>query len=130
MWDWSVTRIPEPSDGEAMKERERRKKAKDKEKKKRQKEKKKKEKEQAEISKKAVEEEESEKIRQEKFKREKVHLNSNATGERQCDLCGCEVRYSKDLFRRDEWKYCKTECLQKHRREIMAKAAERRFGGT
>ncbi|GMH88541.1 hypothetical protein TrVE_jg6990 [Triparma verrucosa] len=130
MWDWSVTRIPEPTDGEVLKERERRKKVKDKEKKKRQKEKKKKEKEQAEISKKAKESEESEKIRLEKFKREKVHLNTSATGERQCDFCGCEVRYSKDLFRRDEWKYCKTECLQKHRREIMAKAAERRFGGT
>ena len=108
-----------------------RKKEKEKVKKKRQKEKKKKENEEGEAARGAAEQLEKERVAQvlslENAKRVRAGLGTKVDGA--CDFCGTVVRRSKDMFRRLEWAYCKTECVQKHQREMAANAAMKRMGG-
>jgi hypothetical protein len=49
-----------------------------------------------------------------------------------CDFCQTVVkgRKRKDMFSRLEYAYCSAECVQKHKRELMAAAAISRFGGS
>lgn len=48
-----------------------------------------------------------------------------------CDFCQTVVkgRKRKDMFSRLEYVYCSADCVQKHKRELMAAAAQARFGG-
>mmetsp|Transcript_22623 Transcript_22623/g.62974 ORF Transcript_22623/g.62974 Transcript_22623/m.62974 type:complete len:275 (+) Transcript_22623:175-999(+) len=56
---------------------------------------------------------------------------SAAPSKNACDFCHTVCRgrnASKNMFRRLEYKYCSTECVNKHKRELMAAAAMARFG--
>jgi len=116
------------SDLEAKKQREAEKKRR---KKARQKEKKDKDKaaaQEAEMRRKADEE-----ARQavEESKRVRDGLSAKPTGANVCDYCHkvCKGRNaSKNMFLRLNYKYCSTECVNKHKRELMAAAAMARFG--
>lgn len=46
-----------------------------------------------------------------------------------CDFCKkeCKGRKRKMMLKRLEYSYCSTECVQKHKRDLMAKAAMDRF---
>lgn len=46
-----------------------------------------------------------------------------------CDFCQTEVKGRKrqQMLQRLDYKYCSTDCVQKHKRELMAKAAMERF---
>lgn len=48
-----------------------------------------------------------------------------------CDFCQtvCQGRKRAQMFKRLEYSYCSTECVLKHRRELMAAAATARMGG-
>lgn len=64
-------------------------------------------------------------------KRIRDGLSAKPTGANVCDFCQkvCKGRNaSKNMFRRLDYKYCGTECVNKHKRELMAAAAMARFG--
>ena len=115
-------------DLEAKKEREvekkRRKKA-------RQKEKKAKDRAAAMEAKKTHAAEEEAKQATVEAKRVRDGLSAKPTGANVCDFCGkvCKGRMaSKNMFRRLEYKYCSAECVNNHKRELVAAAAMARFG--
>ncbi len=117
-------------DLEAKKEREAEKKRR---KKARQKEKKAKARAAAEEAEKLKAAEEEAKQAQVEAKRARDGLSAKPTGENVCDFCGkvCKGRNAaKNMFRRLEYKYCSTECVNKHKRELMAAAAMARFGAS
>ena len=117
-------------DLEAKKEREAEKKRR---KKARQKEKKAKARAAAEEGEKLKAAEEDAKQAQVEAKRVRDGLAAKPTGENVCDFCGkvCKGRNAaKNMFRRLEYKYCSTECVNKHKRELMAAAAMARFGAS
>jgi ankyrin repeat protein len=49
-----------------------------------------------------------------------------------CDFCQkqCQGKQRAQMFKRLSYSYCSTECVQKHKRELMAAAATARFSGT
>mmetsp|Transcript_20486 Transcript_20486/g.42788 ORF Transcript_20486/g.42788 Transcript_20486/m.42788 type:complete len:702 (+) Transcript_20486:149-2254(+) len=116
-------------DLEAKKEKEREKKRRQKA---RQKEKKAKARAAAQEAEKTRVTEEETKKAAEEAKRVRDGLSAKPTGPNVCDFCGkvCKGRNaSKNMFRRLDYKYCSTECVTKHKRELMAAAAMARFGG-
>ena len=86
----------------------------------------------------AAEEAEKQRIADEKSKQLIVEakrlrdgLSAKPTGANVCDFCHkiCKGRNAaKNMFRRLDYKYCGTECVNKHKRELMAAAALARFG--
>merc|ERR1712137_401660 len=65
-------------------------------------------------------------------KRVRDGLSAKPTGANVCDFCNkvCKGRNgSKNMFQRLEYKYCSVDCVNKHKRELMAAAAMARFGG-
>jgi hypothetical protein len=67
----------------------------------------------------------------EEAKRARDGLAAKPTGANACDYCQkvCKGRNaSKNMFRRMAYKYCSTECVNTHKRELMAAAAMARFG--
>lgn len=46
-----------------------------------------------------------------------------------CDYCQKHVRRRDQFFRRLDYKYCCTDCVNQHKRELMAAAALNRLGG-
>lgn len=116
-------------DLEAKKEREAEKKRR---KKARQKEKKAKQRAVAEEAEKLRAAEEEAKQAKLEAKRVRDGLSAKPTGANVCDFCAkvCKGRNaSKNMFQRLEYKYCSVECVNKHKRELMAAAAMARFGG-
>ena len=78
-----------------------------------------------------IADEESKRAIEEK-KRVRDGLSAKPTGANVCDFCHkiCKGRNAiKNMFRRLDYKYCGTECVNKHKRELMAAAALARFGG-
>jgi hypothetical protein len=115
-------------DLEAKKEREAEKKRRKKE---RQKEKKAKARAAAEVAEKRRIAEEEAKQAVEEGKRIRDGLSAKPTGANVCDFCQkvCKGRNaSKNMFQRLNYKYCGTECVNNHKRELMAAAAMARFG--
>lgn len=128
--DWDAAQVGPPlteDDIQAKKEKEAEKKRRKKQK---QKEKKTKEKAQAEEMqqrRKKVEEEEN---KAEDAKRVRDALEPKAVRkDNVCDFCQTEVKGRKrqQMFKRLDYNYCSSECVQKHKRELMAKAAMERF---
>merc|ERR1712039_770440 len=98
-----------------MGEGENRKKKKEKEKKKKQKEKQKANKAQA-----ALEE-------AERKKKEEEEVRALEAARAKCDAC--KKPFLTTPFKRLDFLYCSTECVNVHRRELQAEAAMKRFGG-
>lgn len=129
--DWDEAKVGPPlteDDIEARKEKEAEKKRK---KKARAKEKKAQEKDHMEEMEQRKKEEEEQKKRAEDAKRVRDCLQpkaSNATNI--CDFCQkvCKGKQRTQMFKRLDYNYCSTDCLNKHKRELMAKAAMSRFG--
>lgn len=128
--DWDAGKVGPPlteADLQARRDKEaekrRRKKA-------RAKEKKAKEKAHAdEAAKKAAEEAEKRK-KEDEAKRVRDGLQPKSQKANVCDFCQTEVKGRKrsQMFKRLDYSYCSSECVQKHKRELMAKAALSRFG--
>jgi len=118
-------------DVEAKKEREAEKKRK---KKARQKQKKAQDKAQAEQEQRQREQAEESKKQEEEAKRIRDGLQPKAAaaGGTACDFCQKVVkgRKRRDMFSRLEYVYCSADCVNKHKRELMAAAAMARFGGS
>ena len=131
-WD-TVAKVGPPlteDDIQAKKEREAEKRRK---KKARQKHKKAQEKAEAEEEQRQQEEAEAAKKQEEEAKRVRHGLQPKveSAGGSVCDFCQKVVkgRKRKDMFSRLDYVYCTAECVQKHKRELMAAAAMSRFGG-
>ncbi|CAB9497009.1 Ankyrin repeat and zinc finger domain containing 1 [Seminavis robusta] len=116
-------------DLQAKKDREAEKKRK---KRARQKQKKAEEKAQAEHDQRQRELAEVARKQEEDAKRVRDGLQPKAAGGNACDFCQVVVkgRKRKDMFSRLDYVYCSSECVQKHKRELMAAAAMSRSGGS
>lgn len=109
-WDYATAQIPEVLTGEM----EQRKKQKEAEKRKRAKERKKQQKKEAA------------ELKQVQAKQQEELERKIAAG-LACDLCG---KYAgKSPLTRLEFKYCSTDCVNAHKRQLMSEAALRRLGG-
>ena len=73
---------------------------------------------------------EEEAARAQEAKRVRDGLQPKKTGSNVCDFCQkvCKGRQRSQMFKRLEYAYCSSECVQKHKRELMAQAALARFG--
>lgn len=97
----------------------------------RQKQKKAQEKAAAEELEQRKQEEEAKARRAEEAKRVRDGLQpKTSTATNVCDFCQtvCKGRKRSQMLKRLEYAYCSTECVQNHKRELMAKAAFSRFG--
>ena len=67
---------------------------------------------------------------EEEAKRVRDGLQGKAGGGGVCDFCQtvCKGRKRTEMFKRLGYSYCSTECVQNHKRELMAAAAMARFG--
>jgi hypothetical protein len=75
---------------------------------------------------------EEEKQRQaEEARRVRDGLSPKITGANVCDFCqkSCKGKKRNQMFERLEYKYCSTDCVNSHKRELMAAAAMARFSG-
>lgn len=129
--DWEAARVGPSLTAEDLQQRKEKEAEKRKKKKARQKQKKTQEKAAAdEMEKRRQEAEEKEKQAEEaKRIRDGLQPKANAASN-VCDFCQtlCKGRKRSQMFKRLEYAYCSTECVQKHKRELMAKAALSRFG--
>ena len=69
--------------------------------------------------------------KEEDAKRARQGLKPKVGGVGVCDFCqtACVGQKRTNMFKRLDFSYCTTECLQKHKRELMASAAMARQGG-
>lgn len=67
----------------------------------------------------------------EEAKRVRDGLSAKPTGGNVCDYCQkkCIGKKKNQMFLRLEYKYCSSDCVNAHKRELMAAAALARFGG-
>jgi hypothetical protein len=68
----------------------------------------------------------------EEAKRVRDGLSEKATGPNVCDFCDkvCKGRNARqNMFQRLDYQYCSSDCVNDHKRELMAAAAMARFGG-
>lgn len=118
------------SDMDAKREREAEKKRR---KRARQKEKKAQEKEEATAAANVQKAQEQQELDEANAKRVRDGLaaTSRKSGGGVCDFCQkvCKGRQRTQMFNRLGYNYCTSECVQKHKRELMAAAAAARFGG-
>jgi Bacteroidetes VLRF1 release factor/Vms1-associating treble clef domain len=128
--DWAASKVGPPltdDDVQAKKEKEAEKKRRKRQK---QKEKDAKEKAQAqELAQRRKQQEEEEK-KADDAKRIRDALDPKSIKkENVCDFCQIEVKGRKrqQMLQRLDYIYCSSECVQKHKRELMAKAAMERF---
>jgi Bacteroidetes VLRF1 release factor/Vms1-associating treble clef domain len=132
-WDWDAAKVgPALTDQEleARKEKEAEKKR---QKKQRQKERKAKDKAAAEAMERQRQQQAEEQRKQTEAKRIRDGLQPKAAGNTKatnvCDYCQkvCVGKRRRDMHQRLEYAYCSTECVQMHKRELMAAAAMARF---
>ena len=125
-WPWDEARVGSAlTDQEVAKKQE---KAAEKKRRQRarQREKKAREKAQAEEMEQRRKEEEEKRKQEEDAKRIRDGLApKQSTGTNVCDFCQtvCKGKRRSQMFQRLDYKYCSSECVQKHKRELMAKAA-------
>jgi hypothetical protein len=131
-WDWEDAKVgPALADGDLQlrKEREAEKKRR---KKARQKEKKAKDSAQKGELEQRQKEEAERRQREDEAKRTRDSLLPKASNQANiCDFCltECKGRKRQQMFFRLDYSYCSADCVQKHKRELMASAALARFGG-
>jgi flagellar biosynthesis GTPase FlhF len=130
-WD-EQAKVGPPLTADVLTARKEKEAEKKKKKKARLKEKKAKEKAQQEEMEKRRQEEQEKQKQQEEAKRVRDGLAPKlATGNNVCDFCAtvCKGKQRSQMFKRLDYNYCSAECLQKHKRELMANAALARFNG-
>lgn len=130
--DWDASKVGPPltqDDIDQKKEKEAEKKRK---KRARQKEKKAKEKAEQKDAEERLREAQEREKQEEEAKRTRDGLQGKTSGGGVCDFCQtvCKGRKRTQMFRRLGYSYCSTECVQKHKRELMAAAATARFSAT
>ena len=128
--DWAASKVGPPltdDDLQAKKEKEAEKKRRKRQK---QKEKDAKEKAQAQEMEQRRKQQEEEEKKAEDAKRIRDALDPKVVRkENVCDFCQIEVKGRKrqQMLQRLDYNYCSSECVQNHKRELMAKAAMERF---
>ena len=132
-WDDSA-KVGPPLTADSIQSRKEKEAEKRRKKKARQKEKKAREKAQVAEAEQARKEEE-ERLEQEnaaKRIRDGLQPRASSSSGNACDFCQtvCKGRRRNQMFKRLEYSYCSTDCVQKHKRELMAAAALARFGGS
>ncbi|KAL7576465.1 hypothetical protein ACA910_017975 [Epithemia clementina (nom. ined.)] len=72
---------------------------------------------------------EQQKAQEAKRIRDGLEPKKQQVGDNVCDFCQtvCKGRQRSQMYKRLEYSYCSTECVQKHKRELMAAAALSRF---
>ena len=130
--DWEAAKVGPPLTEDDLQKRKEKEAEKRKKKKAKQKQKKAQDKAAAEEMEARRKEEEEKARRDEEAKRirDGLQLQTNKAGN-VCDFCQtvCKGRKRNQMFKRLDYVYCSTECVQNHKRELMAKAALARFGG-
>jgi len=130
--DWDASKVGPPLTMDEIDRKNEREAEKKRKKRARQKEKKAKEKaDQKEAEERLKEAQEREK-QEEEAKRVRDGLQGTKSSGGVCDFCQtvCKGRKRTQMFQRLGYSYCSTECVQKHKRELMAAAATARFGAT
>mmetsp|Transcript_20782 Transcript_20782/g.45006 ORF Transcript_20782/g.45006 Transcript_20782/m.45006 type:complete len:626 (-) Transcript_20782:110-1987(-) len=128
--DWEKARVGPALTPEDVEKRQVKEAEKKRNKKKRQKEKKAKEKaQQQEMEQRRRDEEEKETKAQEAKRIRDGLLPKTNTAPNVCDFCQkvCKGRQRSQMYNRLEYAYCSSECVQKHKRELVAAAAMSRF---
>jgi hypothetical protein len=133
-WDWEAARVGPPLNGEDEALKREREAEKRRQKKQRQKERKAKERAAAEAAAQDLQKQQEEARRQEEAKRIRDGLRIKPQANRQtntCDFCQkvCVGQRRRDMYQRLDYAYCSTQCVQQHKRELMAAAALARFKG-
>jgi hypothetical protein len=129
--DWETAKVGPPLTDEDIQLRKEKDAEKRRRKKTRQKEKKVREKAQAEELERREHEEQERQKRTEDAKRARDSLQPKTTNAGNiCDFCQieCKGKRRQQMFKRLDYVYCSTDCVQKHKRELMAAAAMARFG--
>lgn len=130
--DWESAKVGPPLTEDDLQRRREKEAEKRRKKKARQKQKKAQEKAASEEMEQRKKEEEKKARQEEEAKRIRDGLQhkTNKAGN-VCDFCQkeCKGRKRNEMFKRLEYAYCSTECVQKHKRELQAAAALARFGG-
>jgi hypothetical protein len=130
---WDEAKVGPPLTDEDLDRKKEKETEKKRKKKARQKEKKAAERAAAEKEEEIRRQEEDRKKQEEEAKRVRAGLQPKRevpAGAAVCDFCQtvCKGRKRNQMFNRLEYKYCSTDCVQKHKRELMAAAALNRFG--
>jgi len=128
--DWEQAKVGPPLTDEDIRTKKEKEAEKKRRKKAKQKEKNAKDKAQAEELEKRRQEQEQREKEAEDARRARDALPAKAVrADNVCDFCQLEVKGRKRLqmFKRLGYNYCSSECVQKHKRELMAKAAMERF---
>jgi hypothetical protein len=129
--NWEDGKVGPPLAAEDLQKRKEKEAEKRRKKKARQKEKKSKENVHAEEMEEKKRGEEETQRQENEAKRVRDGLKPKATtASNVCDFCqtSCKGRKRNQMFKRLEYAYCSTDCVQKHKRELMANAALSRFG--
>ena len=129
--DWTAAKVGPPLTEDDIQEKKEREAEKRRRKKARQKEKKAQEKAQQEAEERQKQQEEEERKGQEVAKRIRDGLApKTTTASNACDFCQkvCKGKKRTQMFKRLDYAYCSTKCVNDHKRELMAKAALARFG--
>lgn len=126
-WDWSLAKVGPPITEEEMAQKQRQQAEKRRKKRLKQKERKAASKaEEAEAEARRVAAEEKQKA-EEEAKRVRDGLGLKKQGS--CDFCQtvCKGRKRAQMFHRLGYSYCSSQCVERHKRELMAAAAAARF---
>eukprot|EP00751_Fragilariopsis_kerguelensis_P037205 CAMPEP_0170955438 /NCGR_PEP_ID=MMETSP0735-20130129/33192_1 /TAXON_ID=186038 /ORGANISM="Fragilariopsis kerguelensis, Strain L26-C5" /LENGTH=726 /DNA_ID=CAMNT_0011367335 /DNA_START=58 /DNA_END=2238 /DNA_ORIENTATION=+ len=131
-WDWESSKVGPPLTEESLEARKIKEVEKKRRKKARQKEKKALDKVKTQEAENQLQAEREAKRAVEEAKRVRDGLSEKPTGVNVCDFChksskGRNAR--QNMFRRLDYKYCSSNCVNEHKRELMAAAAMARFGG-
>lgn len=129
--DWNQAKVGPPLTDDIVEQKKEKEAEKKRQKRARQKEKKAQEKAAAAAAEKQLREEEEKRKQEEDAKRIRDGLQPKSGGSNVCDFCQqvCKGKKRSQMFQRLDYVYCSTECVQKHKRELMASAALARFGG-
>jgi hypothetical protein len=129
--DWSAAKVGSPLTEDDIQEKKEREAEKRRRKKARQKEKKAQEKAEQEEEERQKQQQEEERKGREVAKRIRDGLAPKlSTAANVCDFCQtvCRGKKRAQMFKRLDYAYCSTKCVNEHKRELMAKAALARFG--
>jgi Bacteroidetes VLRF1 release factor/Vms1-associating treble clef domain len=130
-WDWDRAKVGPALTEEDLQERKAKEAEKKRRKKQKQKENKAKEKAQTEALERQRKEEEEQQQQAEDAKRIRDGLQPKTnTATNVCDFCQkvCKGKRRNQMLVRLDYAYCSTDCVQNHKRELMASAALARFG--